>query len=130
MIALEIKPNPNCPAVDLRVFQDLEPPQRVSHVWLERQPGHPAWCEVTGWTASGLACPAVIQKVDDSGEGVALLLYGSDAGLRLQPADRHEPWQLDDPRQWGEPFLLVSDLSDVRIAQQSSLADVGGRERD
>lgn len=115
MLLIEIPPNPNCPGVETRIFHDVAPPQPVSHVRLERQPGHPAWYEVTGWTTSGTPCPAVAQKVDDSGEGVAFLVYGGDAGLRFKSARHPVPWRLDDAAQWGEPFLLVADLSDVKM---------------
>jgi hypothetical protein len=126
MIVLEILPNPNCSAMEMRLFHDLELPQTVSRVQLERHPGHPAWYEVTGWTAAGMPCPATVQKVDDSGEGVALLLCGGDAGVRLRPADRPEPWRLDSSQQWGEPFLLLAELSDVHIARPSGADETTG----
>jgi len=117
VIVIEIAPNPNCEAVEMRVFHDLEPPRPVTQVRLERKPDHAMWHAVTGWTVSGTPCPARIQKIDDSGEGVAFLVYGGDAGLRFKSARHLVPWRLDDTAQWGEPFLLVSDLSDVRFAQ-------------
>jgi len=125
MITVEIAPNPNCEPVDLRVFHDLEPPRQVHRVCLARPPGppvaragaggdgegragEPKWHEVTGWTAQGAPCPALAQRVDDSGEGTALLVYGGDAGLRFRPAGTG-PWRLEDPQQWGEPFRLTTD---------------------
>ena len=115
MVVIDIPENPNCPAVDLRVFHEVGAPQPVTQVRLEREPGSPAWYRVTGWTTAGTACPAVLQKVDDSGEGVAYLLSGGDAGVRLQAMDAPEGWRLDSPRQWGEAFLLLADLADVRF---------------
>ena len=88
MLVIEIPPNPNCEPVDLRVFHDLEPPKPVAQVRVER-PGDtrgPQWCAVTGWTSANAACPALARKVDDSGEGVVLLISGGDAGLRFQAA--------------------------------------------
>ena len=111
MVALEIPSNTNCAAVDLRVFHDLSQPQPVRRVRLAQ------WCDVTGWTAAGAPCPAVAQKVDDSGEGVAWLIRGGDAGLRLQPSGRDAAWRLDDPQQWGEPFLILPALDDVLTEQ-------------
>ena len=116
MVVIEIADNPNCAPVDLRVFHDLEPPHPATQVRLERQPGAPEWYALTGWTAEGHPCPARIQKVDDSGDGTAFLIYGGDAGLRLQPAASREPWGLGHPEQWGEPFLIVSDAQDIRGA--------------
>ena len=117
MITLDIPANPNCEAVELRVFHDLTPPQPVSSVQLECPDGTPMWCEVTGWTTAGEPCPAMLQKVDDSGDGVAFLLHGGDAGLRMRPVEQPAPWQLDDPHQWGAPFLILADPEDVRIGQ-------------
>ena len=128
MILIEIPDNPNCPPVDLRVFHDLKPPVRVSRVRLERLPGHPAWYDLTGWTLAHTICPAWAQPVDDSGEGVALLVGGGDAGLRLRPAGGDGLWQLGDPQQWGEPFLLVADLHDVQLVEAQS--DPTSTERD
>ena len=114
MIAVEIPPNPNCEAVELRLFHDLEPPRVVSQVRLEHH-GSPQWCQVTGWTLQGSSCPAWGRRVDDSGEGVVWLVSGGEAGLRAQPADRQDPWRLDHPAQWGVPFLLLADAQDVRF---------------
>jgi hypothetical protein len=114
MVMIEIPTNPNCAAVDARIFHDLEPPQTVSQVRLERQAGSPVWYDVTGWTVAGTPCPALLRKVDDSGEGVAFLLSGGDAGLRLRPAGHQAPWGLDDPQQWGESFLILPGAQEVR----------------
>ena len=118
MVILEIPTNPNCAAVDTRVFHDLEPARAVSRVRLEPQTGASAeWCDVTGWTAVGAPCPAVIRKVDDSGEGVAFLLSGGDGGLRLRPSIEPAPWDLGNARQWGEPFLILPDTRDIQFAE-------------
>ena len=114
MVLIDIADNPNCTPVELRVFHDLEPPRSVSQVRLERRPGAVGWYAVTGWTAANCPCPAFMQKVDDSGDGTAFLLYGGDAGLRLQPVEAQEPWRVDHPCQWGEPFLIIGDRQDIR----------------
>lgn len=115
LITIEIPDNLNCEAVDLRVFHDVDTAQVVRQIRLARDGEPPQWHDVTGWTAAGPS-PARLQKVDDSGEGTAFLLYGGDAGVRLRPAHRAAPWRLDDAAQWGCPFLLLSDLADVRVA--------------
>ena len=115
MITIEIPPNPNCDAVDLRVFHDLEPPRPVSQVRLTRDRRAPQWHEVVAWTAARSSQQALAQKVDDSGEGVAFLIYGGEAGLRLRPAGSVGPWRLDHPEQWGLPFILTTEAADLHF---------------
>ena len=121
MLTLEIAPNPNCDAVELRVFHELEPPRVVSRIRLERpgEEGTPHWCVVTGWTVDGAPCPALARKVDDSGEGVVMLVSGGDAGLRLQRADAPTAWRLESPAQWGIPFLLMADAQDLQYEESN-----------
>ena len=109
MVLLEIPPNPNCDAVDQRVFNDTGPAAPVTQVKLDR-----GWCAITGWTLDNTPCPATAQKVDDSGEGVVFLIAGGDAGLRLQLAETPTPWRLNNSRQWGESFLLIADSLDLK----------------
>ena len=115
MVVVEINPNPNCEAVDLRVFHDVEAPRTVRQVCLQRVNEPPAWYEVTGWTLNNRPCPAIACRVDDSGEGLAVLVTGGEAGLRLRPAGSTGPWSLDDPSQWGAGFLLMADEAGVLI---------------
>lgn len=114
MIIIDIPPNPNCEAVEMRVFHDLGPSRAVNRVRLEQAPGAPQWYDVVGWTAAGAAQPARAVKVDDSGDGVVWLVYGGDAGLRLRPAGSTEGWRLDHPQQWGLPFILTTDAADLQ----------------
>ena len=120
-MTLEIPPNPNCEAVELRVFHDLEPPRPVVQVRIER-PGRqaPGWCSVTGWTQAGHPTTAQARKVDDSGEGIVWLVTGGDAGLRLQPVGRQRSWRLEEPHQWGSPFLLLGDPTDIRFLDEKT----------
>ena len=114
MITLEILDNPNCPSVDLRIFHDVESPQPVAQVRVSRDGQASQWYDVTGWSQAGGPCPAWSQKVDDSGDGVAFLLYGGDAGLRLRPTSSGEAWSSSAVSQWGEPFLIIGDREDIQ----------------
>ena len=126
MVVIEIPSNPNCASVDTRVFHALSSAQQVGRVRLARQAGEVRWHDVTGWSMAGQSCPAMMQKVDDSGEGVAFLIYGGDAGLRLKPAGHPALWRFEDATQRGEPFLLVSNLSDVQLVQSSDSQETMG----
>lgn len=116
MVSIEIPPNPNCEAVELRLFHELEPPRPIRRVRVAPDGGLPAWHDVVGWTAAGGPCPALARRVDDSGDGVAILVSGGDAGVRLRPAGGGGRWELDGPGQRGAPFLLLADLNDVEWA--------------
>ena len=102
--------------MDMRVFHDLERSRVVEQVRLERKPGYPQWFEVVGWTESGEACIAHAQKIDGSGEGVAFLIHGGSAGLRLKLIGAQEAWSEVSAEQWGEPILIVADPKDFILA--------------
>jgi hypothetical protein len=112
---LRFEENPNIGFVDDRVFQERSQPRAVTHVLRIKQ-GKEVWCSVVGLNNVGQPQPAQACKVDDSGEGTCWLLYGGLWGLRLSD-DENADWSVDDPSQWGEPFLLLpSDGEDLRFA--------------
>ena len=125
MIIIEIEPNSNCEAVDMRLFHDLEPARRVHQVRLEREFGKPQWFDVTGWTQDEKCREALVQKVDDSGDGIALLIHGGDAGLRFRPSASDASWHSGNPDQWGLPFFLTVDMQDIKIEENTSV-NAGG----
>ena len=116
MLVLEIPENPNCDAVDMRVFHDLEPARAIRSVRFERETGRPRWWAVIGWNLDGTTTPALARKVDDSGEGVVLLLSGGTGGLRFQPVELESSWSVGSPDQWGLSFALIGDPNDLRAA--------------
>ncbi len=116
IITIEIPANPNCDAVDLRVFHNLDAPRPVLQVRLARENGPVQWHEVVAWTIAGTPAQAVAQRVDDSGEGVAFLVYGQDAGIRLRPSGSTDAWRVPHPQQWGLPFILTTDPADLKFA--------------
>ncbi len=95
-----------------RVFDAREEPYPVTTVFALRRDGSEGPCAVTGWSADG-ACPAYAAKVWDSGDGVALLVYGGGEGIRLKHADSTAEWDLADRDQWGEPCLLLEPGAEV-----------------
>ena len=112
---LEIPANPNCDALEGQVFQCRSAARAVTHVRWNRA-GSQMWCEVTGLEDGGGTTPAMACEIDDSGDGICYLVTGGQWGLRLKE-DNNEVWSLDDPAQWGEPFLLVpADGQSVRFA--------------
>jgi len=116
MVVLEIAPNENCDPVDLRVFHNLQAPRAITQMCMTRD-GQEVWCDITGWTQNNTPCPAYAQEVDDSGEGVAILVYGGDAGLRFRDVSHREDWGIDQDNQWGESFIITTDSKDLEYVE-------------
>lgn len=109
IIAVEVESGPNCDMDVFQVFEGKEEPREVARAMAVLPDGSEGLCQVTGWSADG-PCPAHAARVSDSGEGSALLVYSADGdgGIRLKAADSSARWDVDDPTQWGEPFLLLA----------------------
>lgn len=112
LIEVEVTSGENSPLDMHRMFDLLEEPRPVSRVMAPNLMGIDTWCEVTGWNDSG-PCQALAALSEDSGEGVVLLVYGGEEGLRLRPAGASGEWDLADRAQWGEACLMLD--KDARI---------------
>ena len=121
---IEVEDNPNCPGRDPMRYRELGPPEVVTRLRLFDRRDEGEWCLVTGvrndpddpWE------PARVRKVEDSGVGVAYLVYGGAWGIRLCPVERAQPWSLADHDQWGEPYLLLTDPHDLVGAETTAAA--------
>ena len=106
LIDLEVAAGENSPMELHRVFDLISEPRAVTGIFTADSDGLDRWCDVTGWSDSG-PCPAHAALSEDSGEGVILLVYGGDQGIRLKAAGRSEDWDLASDNQWGEPCLML-----------------------
>lgn len=114
----EVEENPNCPqSVSMR-FKELGPARPVKQIGISDRPGGTELCWVTGWCddQSQPLCAAYAQQVEESGQGLAYLLYGGNWGIRLKPVSLEENWDLSSPNQWGEAFLLIGDPRSIVYA--------------
>ena len=118
---LEVAPNPNCEPLEGLLYHPLEPARRVRRIRIGPE-GQARWHWVTGVEpppapeGSPRWVPAQVQKVTDSGAGVAYCIYGGGWGLRFQPAATAAPrWDLADAAQWGEPYKLYGALDDLDL---------------
>jgi hypothetical protein len=112
LLEIDVAGGDNSPMDLNRVFDLLTEPVQVSRVFTADPMGQDRWCQVTGWSAAG-PCPALAVLAEDSGDGVILLIYGGDAGIRLKPADSQEEWGLGCANQWGEPCLMLDQNTHV-----------------
>jgi hypothetical protein len=119
---LEVESNPNCEAGVFARFKEIESARRVIQVRSFDRSAVGEWCWITGWTddPSKPCCPAFTQRVEDSGAGLAYLVYGGRWGVRLKPIALQEEWNIDSPDQWGEAYLLLADAKDLRYADVNS----------
>lgn len=107
LVEVEVVGGENSPLDLHRMFDLLTDPIEVMRVFATNPMGEDLWCRVTGWSSQG-PCPAISAQAEDSGEGVVLLIYGGDQGLRLQPAGSSDDWELGNPAQWGEACLMLA----------------------
>ena len=106
LIEVEVIAGDNSPLDLHRMFDLLEDARPVSRVMAPDPMGEDVWCDVTGWSADG-PCQALAALAEDSGEGVVLLIYGGDEGLRLRGACTAADWDLSASEQWGEACLML-----------------------
>ena len=117
-IYVEVEDNGNSYGVPLRTYQTKGEPYVVRQVKMDVPSGTGVPCWVVGWSSEGDGTPTAVEcvAVEDSGSAVSYLVHGADWGLRFKPANEEGPpanWSLDDPDQFGEPYLLLADEADV-----------------
>jgi hypothetical protein len=103
---VEVLGDGNSPMDLNRVFDLLEEPRQITRVFTADIVGEDRWCDITGWDQQG-PCPAYAALAEDSGDGVILLVFGGEEGIRLKSVDAPEDWDLASPQQWGEPCLML-----------------------
>ena len=113
---VEVESSENCADTFFARFKEAGPARPIIQVRLyDRNPAG-EWYWVTGWSDNPGTphCPAYAQRVEDSGSGLAYLVYGGICGLRLKPVAIEEPWNLQSANQWGETHLSLSSERDLR----------------
>ena len=107
LVEVEVVSGENSPLDLHRMFDLLTDPIEVMRVFATNPMGEDLWCQVTGWSSEG-ECVAMSALAEDSGEGVVLLIYGGNEGLRMQPAWSGDSWELGNSVQWGEACLMLA----------------------
>ena len=114
-LMLEVEDNANCDGVPQLIFNTMDEPRQVTEVIAGDFGQEPSPHRVTGWSSEGdgSPCPAYAVRIEESGAGEAVLVFGGDWGLRMMPLSVDEEWNIDSPNQWGENFLSLDDESQV-----------------
>jgi hypothetical protein len=116
---VEVEANENCEASFFARFKEAGAARPILQVRLyDRNPAG-EWYWITGWSDNPETplCPAYAQPVEDSGSGLAYLVYGGLYGVRFKPVRVEEPWSLESSQQWGETHLSLSSERDLRYAE-------------
>lgn len=119
---VEVESNDNCPDGFFARFKEAGTARPVNQVRLYERNPVGEWYWVTGWCddTETPSCQAYGQLVEDSGSGLAHLVYGGIYGLRFKPLHVDEPWNLESRHQWGETHLLLSSERDLRYGDAVS----------
>lgn len=119
---LEVEENTNCKGMDMMRFKELGPPRRLKQVCIYDRKDEGEWCWITGWinTEGSSPCPAYARPIEDSGVGMAYLIYGGNYGIRLKPLGTDEEWDLNSPNQWGEPYLVLTSPQDLMFGDDQA----------
>lgn len=109
---LDIPANPNLDEPTMATFKEdgAAVPVHMLRLWRD---GSWRWCAVTGMSENG-PVNAYIQPIEESGDGPAQLVHGGTWGLRLREGEAPEHWDVSDPTQWGEAFLLITPEAEWR----------------
>ena len=116
---VEVEENANCETSVFLRFKELAPSRKITHVKIYDHTPQGEWCLITGWSdqPEQSTCDAFAQKVEDSGAGMALLVFGGNCGIRLKPEANQDSWDVGSDKQWGEAYLLLSSERDIRYAE-------------
>ncbi len=113
LFEVDVSPGGNSPIELNRVFDLLSEPKPIAGLFTANPLGEDIWCRITGWSEAG-PCSAYAALAEDSGDGVILLVYGGDEGIRLTPEVEEEGWNLENNQQWGEPCLMLDRETPLR----------------
>ncbi|MFQ6027053.1 MAG: hypothetical protein ACE5Q6_06135 [Dehalococcoidia bacterium] len=112
LLEIDVIAQGNSPMDLNRVFDLLSEPREIQRVFTADPLDRDGWYDVTGWE-SGNPCPARAVLAEDSGDGVILLIYGGEDGIRLRPAGSSDRWDVGSGDQWGEPCLMLGQDTKV-----------------
>lgn len=117
-LMFEVEENSNCEGMPQLIFNTMATAGRISHVKTSKSGRDMTFHPITGWSSEGggSPCDAWAVRIEESGTGEGLLIYGGDWGLRVMPPNVHEEWDIESANQWGETYLILGDDSEVRYA--------------
>ena len=88
------------------MYRHVSPPREVFCIKYQAN-GEETPVQVKGWDAqTNSPCAAYACRIEESGDGTALLVYGGSGGIRMKSLDDEREWSLSASDQWGETHLV------------------------
>lgn len=103
---LEIESNPNIERNFDMIYRDVSPIRELYCIKYNID-GKEQPVQITGWDAdTNTPCSAYACKVEESGDGTALLIYGGSGGVRMKLLEDETKWDTKSTEQWGDTHLV------------------------
>lgn len=103
---VEVEPCQNTDKSFNMVYKETSMPREV-YCLKYAAPGGEKPARVTGWDAeTDSPCPAYACRVEESGDGMALLVFGGSGGIRMKDLEDESEWNCHNPNQWSETHLV------------------------
>ena len=103
---LEVASNPNIEHSFDMLYSDVGPARELYCIkYNTGEKEEPV--QITGWNAeTNSHCPAYACLIEESGDGIALLVYGGSGGVRMKLLEDESPWDTQSNQQWGDTHLV------------------------
>ncbi len=103
---IDVEPNSNTDKSFNMIYRDVNSSREVFCIKHLIQ-GIEEPVQIVGWDAETDApCPAFACKVEESGDGTALLIYGGSGGVRMKRLEDESEWDPQSNQQWGDSHLV------------------------
>jgi len=103
---IDVEPNDNINSRVSTLYRDRGTPREVYCIKYDLQ-GTDEPVQITGYDLdTGKPCPAYACPIEESGDGLALLIYGGSGGIRLKRLEDESAWDVSSTNQWGETHLI------------------------
>ena len=103
---LEVEPCSNCQESVSKIYHVISKSRPIGSIQYERG-GKEIPVSITGWDAkTETPCLAYACQIEESGDGVALLIFGGNGGIRMKPIDDNAEWDVNNSNQWSESHLV------------------------
>lgn len=103
---LEVEPCSNCQESVGRMYNVISESKPICSIQYEKE-GIEIPVSITGWDGEMEApCPAYACRIEESGDGVALLIFGGSGGIRMKPINDDSNWDVNNSNQWSESHLV------------------------